>query len=112
MQKTSEFVITVHSTPRVIEVVYPSHPTAEAYFRYEQQIRAAIIAMAGEWDCLVDQRALKVAPPEIAGRLASLNAWAREHGMRRTTRVVAESAISEIQARRITREAQLSEEAK
>lgn len=111
MTKTADFTITVHAAERVVEVVYPSHPTAMSFATYEQQVREAILAMKGTWDCLVDQRALKVAPPEISGRLGELNAWARQHGMRRTARVVADSAISELQARRISREAQLAEQA-
>src|SRR4051812_17552918 len=96
--KTADFQITVHRAERIVEVVYPSHPTKESYFTYEHDVREAIVAMKGTWDCLVDQRALKVAPPEISGKIGELNAWARENGMRRTARVVADSAISELQA--------------
>lgn len=105
--KSSAFLITVHPKPRIIEVVYPSHPTLESYERYEDEIRRTILELGGTFDCLVDQRALKVAPPEISERITQLNAWAKDHGMRRTARVVAASAVSELQARRITREAQL-----
>ena len=76
--KTTEFLITVHAKPCVIEVVYPSHPTLESYARYETAVRAAIEKVNGDWNCLVDQRALKVAPPEISERLSQLNAWARD----------------------------------
>lgn len=102
--RSPEFQITVHASERIIEVVYPSHVTAEAYERYEQQVCEAIERMGGEWDCLVDQRALTVAPPEITARIAALNACGREKGMRRTARVVKESAIAELQVRRILRE--------
>ena len=110
--KTAHFIIRPHKDVRIIEVVYPSHPTLDSYLDYERDVRDVILAMRGQWDCLVDQRSLKVAPPEISGRIGELNAWARENGMRRTARVVADSAVSELQARRITREAQLAEEAK
>lgn len=110
--KTADFSITVHRDLRIVEVVYPSHPTKESYLSYELQIRDEILQLRGEWDCLVDQRALKIAPPEISEKLGALNLWAKDHGMRRTARVVPDSAVAELQARRITREAQLTEQSK
>jgi hypothetical protein len=53
------------------------------------------------WDSLVDQTSLVAMSPELATRIAGLNAWAAGHGMRRTVRVVRPSAIAELQARRI-----------
>ena len=109
MQRSPEFVIRIHGAERIVEVTYPSHPSHDAYESYEQQLRAAANAMAGQWDCLVDQRNLTVAPPDISERITQLNAWARKNGMRHSARVVKESAIAELQARRILRESGLEE---
>ena len=67
-------------------------------------MRAAIEAWAGAWDCLVDQRALTLMRPELAPKIAVLNAWARGKGMRRTCRVVKDSALAELQVNRILRD--------
>ena len=67
-------------------------------------MRAAIEAWRGEWDCLVDQSALSLMPPELPPVIAVLNAWARGKGMRRTARVVKDSAVAELQVNRILRE--------
>jgi hypothetical protein len=102
--KRSEFLISVHRDERIIEVVYPSQLDEAGYARYDQDIRRAVTELGGQWDCLVDQRALAVAPPELTDRIAGLNRWAREHGMRRTARVVKDSAIAELQVRRIIKQ--------
>ena len=77
------------------------------YEQYELEVRAAIVALAagGPWDCIVDQTALRALAPEFPPRIATLNAWAREHGMRRTARLVSDSAIGELQTLRILRDA-------
>ena len=104
--KPEPFTITVHREERVLEVHYPERPTMEFYETYEIEVRAAIVALAqgGAWDCIVDQSALKALAPEFPPRIAMLNAWAREHGMRRTARLVSNSAIGELQTIRILRD--------
>ena len=101
------FVISVHQKERVLEVKYPERPTLPAYGKYDVEVRAAIIALAagGPWDCIVDQTALRAMAPEFPPLIAVLNAWAREHGMRRTARLVSDSAIGELQTLRILRDA-------
>ena len=98
------FVVVVHPAERIIEVHYPARPTVENYTAYEKEIRAAIEKMGGDWDCLVDQTALKALAPDFPPRIADLNTWARGKGMRRTARVIAESAIGELQGARILRD--------
>jgi hypothetical protein len=100
----SAFEIIVHGRERILEVRYPRRPTPESYAQYEKDVRAAIIAWHGEWDCLVDQSALKAMPPELPPKIAELNAWARATGMRRTARVVRDSAVAELQVNRILRD--------
>ena len=104
--KPEPFVIKVHHKERVLEVHYPERPTMEAYEKYESEIRAAILSLAatGHWDCIVDQRALQALGPDFPPRIALLNAWARENGMRRTARVVSDSYIGELQTKRILRD--------
>jgi len=98
------FTVIVHADTRILEVHYPAHPTLEGYETYEKEVREAILSLGGEWDCLVDQSALKALAPEFPPRIAVLNQWAREHGMRRTVRVVSDSAVAELQNLRILRE--------
>jgi hypothetical protein len=98
------FTVTVHAEERILEVHYPPRPSLEAYDAYEAEVRAAISSFEGEFDCLVDQSALKALAPEFPPRLAALNLWARENGMRRTLRVVGQSAVGELQSQRILRE--------
>lgn len=100
----SEFEIVVHGRERILEVRYPAKPTAQSYARYETAVRAAIEAWRGPWDCLVDQSALKLMPPELPPQIAVLNAWARGKGMRSTARVVTDSAVAELQVNRILRD--------
>lgn len=101
---SADFEITVHGRERILEVRYPSKPTAASYAKYEKQVRAAIEAWRGQWDCLVDQSALTLMPPELPPQIAVLNAWARDKGMRRTARVVKDSAVAELQVNRILRD--------
>ncbi len=100
----SDFEIVVHGKDRILEVRYPKRPTAQSYAQYEKDVRAAIEGWRGEWDCLVDQSALKAMPPELPAQIALLNAWARGKGMRKTARVVKDSAVAELQVNRILRE--------
>lgn len=104
--KPEPFVIKVHVDERVLEVHYPERPTMEAYERYETEVRTAILSLAatGHWDCVVDQRALQALGPDFPPRIALLNAWARENGMRRTARLVSDSYIGELQTKRILRD--------
>ena len=102
----SPFTIIVHQQERVLEVRYPEHPTMELYEKYEREVRVAIAALqtGGPWDCIVDQSALRTLAPDFPPRIALLNAWAHEHGMRRTARLVSSSAVGEMQTIRILRE--------
>lgn len=102
--RSENFSITVHRDERIIEVVYPSHPTLGSFETYDREIRAAIQALGAPWDCLVDQRAVAIVPPEVTDRIVQLNAWARKHGMNRTARVLKDSAVAELQVSRIFRE--------
>lgn len=104
--KPEPFVVVVHKDRRILEVRYPTRPTLQTYEAYEKEVRAAIekLAEGGEWDCLVDQTALKAMAPEFPPRISELNAWARTKGMRRTARVVSGSAIGELQTVRILRD--------
>jgi hypothetical protein len=104
--KSEPFKVMLHAKERILEVHYPARPTMESYQSYEVEVRAAIEALAqgGKWDCLVDQTALKALAPEFPPLIAKLNTWARGQGMRHTARVVAESAIGELQSVRILRD--------
>ena len=101
---TTAFEIIVHGRERILEVRYPSRPTAASYARYEKNVRTAIEAWSGAWNCLVDQSSLTLMPPELPPLIAVLNAWARGKGMRKTARVVKDSAVAELQVNRILRE--------
>ncbi|MBL8914191.1 MAG: hypothetical protein JNM17_26035 [Archangium sp.] len=103
--KVEEFEIIVHQSERTIEVKYPARPTLEAFLRYDKAIRAAITKMGPPWDCLVDQSRVQALSPELAPRVADLNAWAVTKGMEHTARVLSSSAIGELQGERILREA-------
>ena len=105
--KPAPFVIIVHARERVLEVRYPERVTEAFYEQYDREVRAAILGLAagGPWDCVVDQSALRALAPEFPPRISVLNAWAREHGMRKTARLVSDSAIGELQTLRILREA-------
>src|SRR5689334_7166520 len=78
----------------------------DTYEKYELAVRAAILGLAanGQWDCIVDQTALKTLAPDFPPRISLLNAWARENGMRRTARLVSDSYIGELQTLRILRD--------
>jgi hypothetical protein len=93
---------------QVIEVVYPPSPTPEDVAAYLGEIRQAMEAAAaqGPWCCLVDQRDLKVLDPALVGEIATMNAFARARGMRKSARLV-KGAMAELQAGRIARAAEL-----
>jgi hypothetical protein len=101
---SSDFLITVHASQRIIEVKYPLRPTLDTFRKYDADIRAAIEKMGPPWDCLVDQSALNAFAPELTPLIAELNRWAVTKGMRRTARVVSFSAIGELQSNRVLRE--------
>jgi hypothetical protein len=100
---SDEWGVVLHEAERILEVRYPKFPSQAAFERYDKTIRAAIekLAATGDWDCLVDQTAVTALAPELAEKIAVLNAWARDKRMRRTARVIANSAIGELQSVRI-----------
>ena len=104
--KHEPFTIQVHARERVLEVRYPERPALETYEQYEVAVRAAILSLAagGQWDCIVDQTALRALAPDFPPRISALNDWARENGMRRTARLVSDSYIGELQTMRILRD--------
>jgi hypothetical protein len=99
-----DFLITVHAAQRIIEVKYPLRPTLATFQKYDVAIRAAIEKLGPPWDCLVDQSALHAFAPELTPLIAELNKWAVTKGMRRTARVLSNSAIGELQSNRMLRE--------
>ncbi len=109
--KDERFTITVHDEARVLEVRYPSRPTMTAYEQYETEVRAAILELAkdGAWDCIVDQTQLRALAPDFPPRISELNVWSRKHGMRRTARVVSDSAVGELQTLRILKASGVTE---
>jgi hypothetical protein len=109
----SEWVVQVHREPPVIEVVYPQRPGPGADDRYEDAVRAAVAQFKGApFDVLVDQRAMPVLPPALSDRVAGLSAWAMTQGLRAMVRVVRRSAIAELQARKVIRDAGFSDDGK
>jgi hypothetical protein len=102
---SDEFQIIIHQAERTIEVIYPRRPNLSVFEKYEREVRAAITAMGPPWDCLVDQSQVQALAPEIAPRVADLNAWAAGRGMEHTARVLSASAIGELQGERILRNA-------
>lgn len=105
------FTITVHHADRVLEVRYPSRPTMSSYEQYETEVRAEVLKLAknGAWDCIVDQTQLRALAPDFPPRISELNVWSRGHGMRRTARVVSDSAVGELQTLRILKESGVHE---
>ncbi|WP_434383600.1 STAS/SEC14 domain-containing protein [Melittangium boletus] len=101
------FQITVHEADRIIDVVYPPQPSAEDVEDYLKRIRETILRVGSPWSALVDQAHLRVMPPDMVATMASLNAFAQHHGMRRSARVVTDPA-SGLQAWRMTKRALLT----
>jgi hypothetical protein len=96
------FEITEHHEERILEIRYPSHPSAEDIAAYVIAARQAIDRFAGPWSCLVDQHTLVVLPPELAGQVAELNAYAAQHGMKQSARVIS-SAVAALQVSRLAK---------
>ncbi len=109
--KDEQFTITVHRDARVLEVQYPARPTMSAWATYERDVRVEVLKLAagGAWDCIVDQQQLRALAPDFPPRIAELNVWSREHGMRRTARVVSDSAVGELQTLRILKESGITD---
>ncbi|ATB50429.1 STAS/SEC14 domain-containing protein [Corallococcus macrosporus] len=101
------FQITVHAQDRILEVVYPPQVTTAALAEYLADVKKAITDLDGEWSALVDQSQLRVMPSDVVTAMASLNAFAQLHGMKRSARVVTD-APSGLQAWRMTKRAMLS----
>ncbi len=101
------FQINVHEQDRILEVIYPPQVTAEDLSEYLTEVKKAITSLGGEWSALVDQSQLRVMPPDVVSAMASLNAYAQLHGMKRSARVVSDAA-SGLQAWRMTKRAMLT----
>ncbi len=100
------FVITPLEGGSILEVRYPAQPTTDEVKAYALASRVAIRQLASPWACLVDQRQLVVMPPDVVGVMAELNAFAQQHGMAGSARVVV-SKMAELQTKRLAREATL-----
>jgi hypothetical protein len=100
------FEIRIDRPRQIIEVVYPARPTSDDVAAYVVAIQSAIVSMEGDWDCLVDQRQLKLMAPALVEEVAVLNTWAEQRRMRRSARVVS-GAVASLQATRMAREASL-----
>jgi hypothetical protein len=100
------FVITPSNGGRILEVEYPAHPTKEEVSAYALASRAAIRQLDTPWGCLVDQRRLVVMPPDVIAVMTELNAFAQNHGMAGSARLVG-SKMAQLQATRLGREATL-----
>jgi hypothetical protein len=86
------FGIHFHEADRILEVVYPAEPTPADMADYLLRVKNAIDALHDvRWSCLVDQRKLKTAPTAMLDRVALLNVYALQRGMKRSARVVASS---------------------
>jgi hypothetical protein len=98
------FEIIVHAEDRILEIRYPANPSAADIANYVAAARQAIDSFAGPWSCLVEQQALVVLPPDLAGMVAELNAYAAERGMKQSARVIA-SAVAALQVSRLAKDA-------
>ncbi|MCP3104383.1 STAS/SEC14 domain-containing protein [Myxococcus sp. K15C18031901] len=101
------FQINVHAQDHILEVVYPPQVTSEDLAEYLAEVKKAIVGFGGEWSALVDQSQLRVMPPDVVGAMATLNAYAQLHGMKRSARIVTD-APSGLQAWRMTKRAMLT----
>jgi hypothetical protein len=97
------FKIDIHVDERVLEIVYPKEVAAADVVAYLKRCRELILMLGGRWSCLVDQTANPILPPALVNDIASLNAFASEHGMQRCARILS-SEIGKLQARRMARE--------
>lgn len=98
------FDVIVHEADDLLEFVYPEDPTAADVVAYAARVRTVVGARKKPWSCLVDQRKLRVIPPELLAKLAELNTFAAANGMQRAARVVV-TAVAALQATRLVREA-------
>jgi hypothetical protein len=96
-----DFVIVVHAAERIVEVIYPPHPTPDMFDAYQGRLEGVIEGLEGAWMCMVDQRAMPVAPEGLTERIAEFNAWALEHGMKRSARIVQHRLVAKLQANHI-----------
>ena len=104
------FQINVHAQDRILEVIYPPQVTAEDLAEYLNDVKKAMTSLegnGGEWSALVDQSQLRVMPGDVVSAMASLNAYAQLHGMKRSARVVIDPP-SGLQAWRMTKRAMLT----
>ncbi|MCA2978473.1 MAG: hypothetical protein INH41_10245 [Myxococcaceae bacterium] len=108
----ASFEIHVHERERVIEVKYPTRLTPEALADYRAALEAAVLRLGASWRCLVDQTRLEVIPPHLTDGITALNRWAATHGLVAAARVLKQTAVGELQTRRILRESGLGESGK
>lgn len=97
------FDVTVHPGGAIIEIQYPAAPTAKDVESYAAHIKRILPELADEWASLVDQRGLDSMPKGLLRAVATLNAFAQDHGMVRSARVVSDSSEG-MQSWRIARE--------
>jgi hypothetical protein len=97
------FEIIEHREERILEIRYPSHPTAHDIDAYVTAARQAIDRFSAPWSCLVDQQALVVLPQELAGQVTELNAYAAQRGMKQSARVIS-SAVAALQVSRLAKD--------
>ena len=97
-----DFLIVVHSAERIVEVIYPTHPTPDMFDAYEARLQQVVRELRSPWwMCLVDQRAMAVAPEALTERIARFNAWALENGMVRSARIIQQRLMAKLQAHHI-----------
>jgi hypothetical protein len=104
------FDIVVHEADAIVEVVYPENPTQEDVDDYVGRVKKIIAGRQGPWSCLVDQRQLNLMPDRRYEQVAALNAYAQQHGMKQSARVVSRraAAVATLQTTRMRRQASLS----
>ena len=91
----------------ILEVVYPAEPTHTDVAKYLVDMKRTIDDQRGApWACLVDQRGLVRMDGTLLERVAALNAYAQQHGMVCSARLVSSEAAA-LQARRIAEQAGL-----
>ncbi|HEX4935179.1 MAG TPA: hypothetical protein VFV33_18470 [Gemmatimonadaceae bacterium] len=100
-----QWVISVHPRERVIEIVYPSRVGPGAIEQYEEKVRAAATQLGAPFHVLADQRQMPVLSAEVSTRISAAVQWAQENGLGKMARLVRRSAIAELQARRVLRDA-------
>jgi hypothetical protein len=101
------FQIIVHESDRILEVIYPPHPSTADLDDYLTRVKETIEGLNGDWSALVDQSQLRVMPSTMVAAMAKLNAYAQLKGMKRSARIVS-TAASGLQAWRMTKQAMLN----